>query len=151
MTTVRRAVPADAEEVMRLRTVMLTSMDPEVPDGPWRAEGVTMARELLAGDTTAAFVVEIPGGLGSCAVGSIERRLPTPANPKGLKGYVYSVATDPSYRRRGFSRACMTTLLEWFAERGVRSIDLRASADGRPLYESLGFSVTRDPAMRILL
>jgi GNAT superfamily N-acetyltransferase len=61
------------------------------------------------------------------------------------------VATDAAYRRRGFSKACMTALLQWFAERGVHSIDLRASADGRPLYEALGFRVTRDPAMRLAL
>ena len=42
----------------------------------------------------------------------------------------------------------MQALLGWFAERGVSSVDLRASPDGEPLYTSLGFARTRDPAMR---
>jgi ribosomal protein S18 acetylase RimI-like enzyme len=92
----------------------------------------------------------VPGdsGLVACVVGAIDERLPGPHNPTGWRGYVYNVATDPAYRRRGFSRACMQALLEWFAERGVGSVDLRASPDGEPLYTSLGFARTRDPAMR---
>ena len=78
-----------------------------------------------------------------------DRRLPGPRDPVGLRGYVYNVATDPAYRRRGFSRACMTAVLEWFAERAVHLVDLRA-ADGEPLYASLGFVRTPDPAMRLI-
>lgn len=62
-----------------------------------------------------------------------------------------SVATDPDMRRRGYSRACMEALLAWFRERGVPRIDLRASCDGEPLYTSLGFVRTPDPAMRLTL
>ena len=44
--------------------------------------------------------------------------------------------------------ACMAALMAWFAERGVRKIDLKASPEGEPLYASLGFARTADPAMR---
>ncbi|MFE6134437.1 GNAT family N-acetyltransferase, partial [Streptomyces sp. NPDC056437] len=65
--------------------------------------------------------------------------------------YVFSVATDRDMRRRGHSRACMEALLAWFEKRGVRKIDLRASSEGEPLYTSLGFARTPDPAMRLTL
>ena len=42
----------------------------------------------------------------------------------------------------------MEALLDWFRERGVRKVDLTASADGEPLYASLGFVRTPDPAMQ---
>jgi hypothetical protein len=45
----------------------------------------------------------------------------------------------------------MTALLEWFQTQGVRKVDLRASADAEPLYRSLGFARTSDPAMRLRL
>ena len=42
-----------------------------------------------------------------------------------------------------------SALLTWFRDRGVRGIDLRASAAGRPRYRALGFRETADPAMRL--
>ena len=66
-------------------------------------------------------------------------------------GYVFNVCTDPRHRRRGYSRACLTALLDWYHDRGVRTVDLRTSASAQPLYRSLGFQLTRDPAMRLAL
>ena len=153
MIEVRRAAPADAEELMTLRAVMFSAMNGRPVDtGEWRRAGAAMLRDLLAGDTMAAFVVdrEDAAGLAACAVGQVDRRLPGPGDPSGLRGYVYNVATLPAYRRRGFSRACMTALLEWYARLGIGTIDLRASPEGEPLYRSLGFRHTSSPAMRLL-
>lgn len=89
--------------------------------------------------------------LAACAVGVVEHRLGSPENPAGTTGHVFSVATDPAMRRRGYSRACMRALLGWYEERGVRRIDLHASPEGEPLYASLGFARTPAPAMRLTL
>jgi ribosomal protein S18 acetylase RimI-like enzyme len=62
---------------------------------------------------------------------------------------VFNVATDPDQRRRGYSRACMEQLMGWFERRGVTKVDLKASPEGEPLYASLGFARTADPAMRL--
>ena len=154
MVEVRRAGPADAGGLMELRGVMLGSVTDGTPvGGDWQRTGAAMLRERLAAaaPAMAAFVVQRIGeaGLAACAVGHVDQRLPGPSDPAGLRGYVSNVVTDPAYRRRGFSRACMTALLEWFAERGVRMVDLRASPEGEPLYASLGFVRTPDPAMRL--
>ncbi|MGW1496520.1 GNAT family N-acetyltransferase [Streptomyces sp. NPDC002402] len=164
MSLARRATPDDADELVRLRKVMQDSYLGPNPDVSWQpAATETLRRELADpdGDLTAfvverpgglaACVVERPGGLAACVVGTIEYRLGGPGNPHGVSGYVFSVATDADLRRRGYSRACMEALLGWFRERGVRKIDLRASADGEPLYTSLGFVRTPDPAMRLTL
>jgi GNAT superfamily N-acetyltransferase len=74
-----------------------------------------------------------------------------PGNPAGEYGYVFNVATDPDYRRRGYSRACIEALLDWYRERGVHKIDLKASAAGEPLYRSLGFTGSPYPLMRLRL
>jgi GNAT superfamily N-acetyltransferase len=153
MIEVRRGTPDDAAELMRLRVVMLSGMPGAVaPEpGPWLRAGADILRRQLAdpADRLAAFVVDRPeGGLAACVVGAIDERLPGPSRPSPFKGYVYNVATDPAYRRRGYSRACMEALLAWYADRDVHLVDLRASPDGEPLYASLGFVRTRDPAMR---
>lgn len=155
MIPVRQATPDDAPELVRLRGVMLASYtgdDP--PSGPWQdhAERFLRARLAEPDGSVTAFVVDRPGGpgkLAACAVGTIEHRLAGPDNPSGTTGYVYNVATDPDQRRRGYSRACMEQLMAWFARRGVTKIDLKASPEGEPLYASLGFARTTDPAMRL--
>jgi ribosomal protein S18 acetylase RimI-like enzyme len=155
MTEVRRAGPDDADELMRLRAVMLAGMSGAVPamTGPWIAAGAGVLRRQLGdpADRVAAFVVESATGLAACVVGAIDERLPGPRNPNPWKGYVYNVATDPAYRRRGFSRACMRALIDWFADCEIRTVDLRASIDGEPLYASLGFQRTADPSMRLII
>ncbi|WP_207914029.1 GNAT family N-acetyltransferase [Micromonospora sp. KC213] len=67
--------------------------------------------------------------MASCAIGSIDRRLGGPDNPSGEIGYVFSVATDPGRRRRGYARACLEALRGWYRERGVTKIDLRDRAE----------------------
>lgn len=156
MIDTRRADVEDAAELMRLRTVMLEAMPgSEVTAGPWVAAGITILRERLAdpSDLLAAFVVDRPDqpGLAACVVGAIDQRLPGPKDPTGQRGYVFSVATDPAYRRRGYSRACMTALLAWYAQRGIGAVDLRASPDGEPLYTDLGFTRTPLPGMRLFI
>ncbi|WP_433605678.1 GNAT family N-acetyltransferase [Dactylosporangium sp. CA-139114] len=90
-------------------------------------------------------------GPAACAVGIFEERLGSPANPSGLTGYVFSVATDPAHRRRGHATACRKALLAWFAANGVHRVNLRASEDGLPLYEKLGFELQPGPSMAITL
>jgi GNAT superfamily N-acetyltransferase len=158
MSLVRRAVPEDAEEVLRLRQVMIDSVFASA--GPssteWHAQSLPTIRGRLAdldGDFV-AFVVDHPdrpGALAALVAGTIEYRIGRAGNPHGAVGHVFSVATDPDARRRGYARACMDTLLDWFRERNVRQVDLNASAAAEPLYASLGFVRKPDPSMRLQL
>lgn len=157
MSLVRRALPEDAEEVLRLRQVMIDAVfatDGSASSSEWHAESLPTIRGKLAdpdGDFV-AFVVDHPGrpdALGALVVGTVEYRIGRAGNPHGAVGHVFSVATDPDARRRGYARACMETLLEWFRERGVAQVDLNASTEAEPLYASLGFVRKRDPSMRL--
>jgi GNAT superfamily N-acetyltransferase len=154
---VRQATPRDAPELVRLRAVMLrdtTGIEPE--PGPWQQHALAMLGRRLAepdGDFV-VFVVDAPGApgrLACCVLGSIEYRIAGPHNPTGTTGYVFNVATDPGYRRRGYARTCMESMLDWYRRRGVSKVDLRASGEGEPLYRSLGFARSADPAMRLNL
>ena len=64
---------------------------------------------------------------------------PGPANPGGLEAYILNVYTRPEARRMGLARALMERLVQEARAAGVRRVWLRASAEGRPLYESMGF------------
>lgn len=155
MSFVRRALPEDAEEVLRLRQIMIDSLFGDAATA-WQGESLPTLKAKLGepdGDFT-AFVVdhpERPGTLASLVAGTLDYRIGKSGDPQGMVGFVFSVATDPSARRRGYARACMTTLLEWFRERGARRVQLTASPEAQPLYVSLGFRPKPDPLLELTL
>ncbi|MCL6732795.1 GNAT family N-acetyltransferase [Streptomyces neyagawaensis] len=150
MGLVRRATDGDAAEVLRLRQVMIDSLAGTPGATDWHAAALpTLTSELADhGGRFAAFVVDLPerpGTLAALAAGTLEYRIGRTGNPHGLIGYVFSVATDPGARRRGYARACVEELLDWFRERGAGYVMLTASPDAEPLYASLGFTRDTDP------
>jgi GNAT superfamily N-acetyltransferase len=154
---VRRALAADAAELTRLREEMFTALHGAPPEpGQWQQDANALLRKRLPEpeSTLVAFVVDDPdrpGCLASCAIGTIDGRLPGPNNPVGDAGFVLSMSTDPAHRRRGYSRACMAALVDWFGERGLTQVNLIASDDGEPLYSELGFRRGGGANMRLQL
>ncbi|MFF8903921.1 GNAT family N-acetyltransferase [Streptomyces olivaceoviridis] len=122
---------------------------------PWSGLQASGFAEKSAQDGGfAAFVVERPGRPGALAAlvaGTVEYRIGKAGNPRGRVGHVFSVATDPDARGRGYARACMEELLGWFRARGAGHVLLNASPEAEPLYTSLGFTRDPDPSMRLLL
>lgn len=147
----RRAVVEDAEELTRLREVMLSIFGPVVDRSWWQPCVEAFETALADSDgPLQAFVTDAPdepGVLASCSVGVIERRLPGPANPDGVTGYILSVATDPRFRRQGHARASVSATLDWMRDCGVPRVDLHASESGEPMYRDLGFNDPRGRAM----
>ena len=62
-------------------------------------------------------------------------------------GVVYNVYTEPAHRRRGLARLIMETIHAWCRDARISSVALNASADGRPLYESMGYQLPSNPMM----
>ena len=66
----------------------------------------------------------------------------------GRWAHIANVYTHPDHRRRGLARWLMQAVLEWCASNGMDLVTLSPSEEARPLYESLGFSATRDSLMK---
>jgi GNAT superfamily N-acetyltransferase len=60
----------------------------------------------------------------------------------GRQGLIVNVFTEPEWRRRGLARLLMEEILAWSREKGLESLTLHASDDGRALYQQLGFIAT---------
>ena len=154
--TARRANPADAEELTRLRVVMFEGMGNDVSglDETWRRRSAGYFRSRLR-DTRefAAFVVNKPDGAGlaACAVGWLNPHLLGLRNFTGRRGYIANTCTDVGFRSRGYGRATVTQLVEWMRAAGVPVVDLHATPDGQPLYRSLGFTDPRRSALSLRL
>lgn len=146
----RLATADDALEVVRLARVMFESMGMPPADDAWRAIAVARFVSRLPIDA-AGVVVEHPdarGRLVASAAGTISTRLPTPANASGATGYVQWVATDDEFRGRGYARAVMSGLLDWFESRSAHAVELHSTQMGEHLYRSLGFTEGTNPALR---
>jgi GNAT superfamily N-acetyltransferase len=51
---------------------------------------------------------------------------------------------EPDYRRQGVARRLIETILAWVPHTDIVRLVLHASAEGRPLYESVGFESTNE-------
>ncbi|MER6735854.1 GNAT family N-acetyltransferase [Streptomyces puniciscabiei] len=144
MTTPRRATPADAEGITRLRSELILSQ-PLAPD--WLAVcRDQLAERLQTHGDARAYVVDAPeGGLVTCALALVSPVLPAPRYPQGLAARIQAVATQPGYRRRGYAKAALTALLNDLEQEDITLFELHASDESRSLYEGLGF--VSDPAL----
>lgn len=77
-------------------------------------------------------------GVVACALGTIDH---------GSDLGFYFVATDPEHRGRGLATRLMAAAIEQARVRGLATSSLQASAQGRPVYERLGFDVDFDFAL----
>ena len=145
----RPARLADTAEVVRLAGVMFGSMGHQVTD-EWRRAAEAAFRRRLGHDM-AAFVVDRPDrrpGLAASGAGVVATRLPGPSNLQARVGYIQWICTDAGFRRLGLGRQVMLALLDWYDRSDVPVVELHATADGEPLYRSLGFSQDGAVALR---
>ena len=78
---------------------------------------------------------------GIIGVAAVRERAASPreTDPLGREAYVQNVYVESRARGRGIARALMEHLLAWCDAAGYNRIALRASDDGRGLYEKLRF------------
>ena len=153
---VRRAEAADAADLVRLRAQMLADMGRSAggDDDPWRASAQEWFTDRLGRrGEFAAFVVDDPDdGVVACSAGICDFHAPGPGNLTGVRGHVFNMSTFPAHRRRGYARACLDALLDWFRdETQARVISLNATPDGIALYRSVGFTEPRFAALQVIL
>ena len=98
-----------------------------------------------------AVVAEEEGKAVSTAFLSIAERPPRPGNSSNRVGTIYSVFTYPEYRRRGIATKVLQLLLQEAERNNVATVDLYATADGKPLYEKLGFKLPKYTYMKMKL
>ncbi len=149
---IRSATTADAAVLARHRARMFVDMGR-------LQEGSATEREIVAA-TERMLAVAIPSGewtawiaeADGAPVGGIAALLrvawPNPRCPGGgTTAYLLNAYVEPAFRRRGVATALVRASLDWCGARDVVFVDLHASAEGRAVYERLGF-VAREGEMR---
>jgi Acetyltransferases len=140
----RSATHSDLNALLEFRLAMLEAVFPRETSGPeWDPTPLREANERWLGEHLGldfqAWMAEIDGRVVASAGLLWFPHPPGPNNPGGPEAYILNVFTQPEARRLGAARTLMERLVEEAKAAGVRRIWLRASEDGRPLYESMGF------------
>jgi len=149
--TIREAVPAESAIILHHRRSMFRDMGEGTVEeldrmvtvaGPWLARALADGsyRHWLALASSGRVVAG--GGVLLC---------PWPANPHDPcteRAVILNVYTEPDSRKQGIARQVMETILYWIKARGLRGVNLHASAEGRQLYEKLGFEATNEMRLK---
>lgn len=79
-----------------------------------------------------------------CGSICFDDELPSPDNPSGRCAYLMNIYVREPFRSHGVGHAIVSFLIERARERDCGKIYLETTADGRPLYTSLGFKDMAD-------
>lgn len=97
-------------------------------------------RQHIADGSHLAFVAVTPeGDEAGCGAVCLSDELPSPDNPSGKCAYLMNIYVREAFRMQGIAHSIVRHLIEVSKARGCGKIYLETTADGRHVYESLGF------------
>jgi GNAT superfamily N-acetyltransferase len=143
--------------VARHRAAMFEAMGSTVPAmvAPLIAATEAMLREAIPRGEYRGWLAAVgaePERIAAGAGVQIRRVHPFPRRwpdgsvdvALGRQAIVLNVYTEPPFRGRGLARRLMHEVLAWARAVELDSLVLHAAADGRMLYEELGFAATNE-------
>jgi len=153
--TLRQAIHADIPLLIKARFDFLRALGhplsaEELPEASRLIEN--FLSEHLNRDIFAWIGLE-GGTIATAGFLQVYQVMWQPKAPKGRFGRIINVLTWQEYRRQGLAREIIQALIQKARELNLSYIDLDASPEGQPLYESLGFGLVRaeHPPMRLSL
>jgi GNAT superfamily N-acetyltransferase len=156
MFEIRQAGLADMEAFADLRVLFLEEVAQgwgmrDLPDLSVAREAIShyLLAHMPQGDFL-AWLAEAEGRIIGTSALAYFQKPPTFKNLTGLEAYVLNMYTLPEWRGRGVASALLQCALDHARASGAKRVWLHATADGRPLYEKVGFVGARDEMELIL-
>lgn len=154
---VRRATPADAAAIARHRCRMFEDMGrlPAPALAELHAGTTAYLVDALARGEYVGWLASPEGETTAIVAGAgvqLRRVLPHPADrpgdgaavAEGRHAIVLNVFTERAWRRRGVAELLLRHVLAWARDQRLNRLVLHASAEGRGLYERLGFIASNE-------
>ena len=142
---VEKAGMEDIESLVKMRLDYLAEDNGSLHD----RDIIAIQKELPGyfqahmGQDLYVYVIRDGQAIVSCAFLLIIIKPMSPAFLNGRTGIVLNVYTRPTWRRRGYGKLIMETLLTEAEEMGLSVVELKSTEDGYPLYQSVGFADDR--------
>ena len=150
--TIRKATVEDISIIVHHRKGMFTDMGVddqaliEAMEAPFRA---WVSERFQNGQYHGWLAVGADGEVIAGAGLLLYDWIPSPLAPQPSRGYILNVYTEPAQRRQGIARRLVEEILTDCRARGLHTVVLHASAQGRPIYEALGFELTNEMRIRL--
>jgi len=106
----------------------------------WQARFVEIHARGAHGGELRYFVAELDGAIVGSTVALRKRSMSESFARVAPFGYIANVYVEERHRRSGAARALTRAAIDWLRSIGCGVVRLQASTQGRPVYESLGFT-----------
>jgi GNAT superfamily N-acetyltransferase len=151
MVRPRSAVTADATSLLQLWSLLFDEGDRLLASG-WRTHAQAWFSSRVEDHALVWFpVIEVDGDVIATAIGTLEVGVPNPYCVRGRTVRLANVITAPEHRGRGYGTLLVRDVIEWARSIDADRVDLSSTADGRRVYEKLGFVPTTAPRMKLVL
>lgn len=149
--TLRPSTLADLETHVAHRVAMFRDMEVGSEEGLKRMADAFrhQLRVWLVTGQCRGLVLEDQGRIVSSLLLQLKDTVPTPVTPLSVRGYLFNLYTDPSYRRQGHAARMTDAMLELARGIGVEIMELHSSLEAEGLYQRMGFVPTSE--MRLVM
>lgn len=137
---IRKADVEDAALILNNRLAFIDEvLHSELPAN-FKEDTYAYLQANLANGRLMGYLATDQDAVISIALMSTYETLPTFGNSSGKKGHIYNVHTAAPYRRQGLSTQVLQKIIEEAQSLGIGEIFLDYTADGKAVYEKLGFT-----------
>lgn len=105
--------------------------------------------ELYKSDKAKHFIVKKDNGIIACCGGFIKSDIPYCFFKKPFYGFIGDVYTMPDERGKGLATELTKATISWLGSKGIKTIRLLASEQGKPIYDKMGFASTDEMALTL--
>lgn len=138
MITVRRT--EEIIELLRWRSEVIEHVFGQRPDEALMAENERYYLAHVPSGRHLAYIAEVDGAEAGCGSICLTEELPSPDNPDGKCAYLMNIYVRDAFRERGVGHEIVKRLIAEARALKCEKIYLETTAEGRSLYESLGFA-----------
>ncbi len=138
-------IPAtDIPALLKWRREVLDAVYLNNLDGELKKSTSEYYRKHLAAGSHYAVIATADGEEVGCGAVCFQEELPSPENLTGGCGYIMDVYVREPFRNKGIGEAITGHLIEKCHKRNCGKIYLETTAEGRLLFENMGFSEMKD-------
>lgn len=129
----------DVRSLMEWRREVIEHVFGVEPDASLMKANRDYYQRHVSDGTHRAFVAEEGGERMGCGAICLTEELPSPDNPGGRCAYLMNIYVREPYRCHGVGHRIVEHLVDEARKAGCGKIYLETTAEGRPVYASLGF------------